>query len=74
MFSKIFVLLPQAARCAELKEEVRALRFSQEDQRRKEEGHKKEEKGGERAEMGIQKVWECGQCPPLDGGTEAFSS
>jgi hypothetical protein len=57
-----------------LEEEVRALGLSQEEQRRKEEEQKKEEKRGERAGMGIQRVWEGGQCPPLDDGAEAFSS
>jgi hypothetical protein len=57
-----------------LEEEVRALGLSQEEQRKKEEEQKKEEKRGESAGYKIQRVWEGGQCPPLDDGTEAFSS
>ena len=57
-----------------MEEEVRALGLSQEEQRRKEEEQKKEEKRGESAGYKIQRVWEGGQCPPLDDGTEAFSS
>ena len=57
-----------------MEEEVRALRLLHEEERRKEEEQKKEEKRGERAGMGIQRVWEGGRCAPVDDGTEAFSS